>query len=207
MKGAITVTESNVNREKGPLERSAQLEKQLQEMLELRELALASLRNDKEALEQANDKIDKLNQRLKREISDNECLRSTVEATECNAKREKKLLEKRRTDLETQVREMEKVQEGTQLSLKSKETELQQAYTSLSGKDDRTDELKQGHKKERSGKRKLRKVMEIRSFNVERQKILPNDKEEEVGRLKEQLCDYKKKIEKLNVNMNQMKRS
>ena len=98
LKRAITVTESNVNREKGLLERSAQLEKQLQEMQELREKTLASLRNDKEALEQANDKIDELNQRLKREISDNECLRSTVEATECNAKREKKLLEKRRTD-------------------------------------------------------------------------------------------------------------
>ena len=88
---------------------------------------------------------------------------------------------------------MEKLQERTELSLKSKETELQQAYTSLSRKDDRIDELKQGLKHERSGKRKLKKVMEITSSNVERQKVLLNDKEEEVGRLKEQLCDYEKK--------------
>ena len=83
---------------------------------------------------------------------------------------------------------------------------MQQAYTSLSGKDDRIDELKQGLKHERSGKRKLKKVMEITSSNVERQKILLNDKEEEVGRFKEQLCDYEKKIEKLNINLNQMKK-
>ena len=101
---------------------------------------------------------------------------------------------------------MEKLQERTELSLKSKETELQQAYTSLSRKDDRIDELKQGLKHERSGKRKLKKVMEITSSNVERQKVLLNDKEEEVDRLKEQLCDYEKKIEKLNINLNQMKK-
>ena len=61
--------------------------------------------------------------------------------------------------LESYVQEMEKLQERTELSLKSKETELQQAYTSLSRKDDRIDELKQGLKHERSGKRKLKKVI------------------------------------------------
>ena len=111
LKNDIIDTECNVNKEKGLHERSTQLEKRLHEEEELREITLASLENNKEALEQANNKIDELNQSLKREISNNECLRRTVEDTECNAKREKGLLEKQRIQFEIQLQEMERLQE------------------------------------------------------------------------------------------------
>ena len=124
LKRAITVMECNANKEKGLLERSTQLEKRLREAEELREITLVSFNNNKEALEQANNKIDELNQRLKREISNNECLRRTVEDTECNAKREKGLLEKQRTQFEIQLQEMERLQERSQTFLKIKDTEL-----------------------------------------------------------------------------------
>jgi len=205
LKRTIAVAECNVDKEKGLLERSTQLEKKLQQTQELREKTLESLKNNKEGLEQANDKIDELNQRLKQEISDKECLRRAVEVTECNAKREKGLLEKRRTELEIRLQEMEKLQERTQLSLKDKETELQQVYTKLSRKDDTIDELKQELKQERSEKRELRKAMERKKSYVQRQKILLDGREKEVESLKEQLCDYEKKVEKLNVNLKQMR--
>ena len=206
LKKTIAFTESSVNnKEKGLLERTTQLETKLQETQELREKTVASLKNSKEALEQANDKIDELNQRLKQEISDKECLRRAIEVTECNAKREKELFGKRRTELEIRLQEFEKLQERTQSSLKDKETELQQVYTKLSRKDDTIDELKQDLKQERSEKRELRKAMDKKHSNIERQKILLDGREEEVERLKEQLREYEKKVEKLNVNLKQMR--
>lgn len=205
LKRAITITECYVNREKGVLERSTQLENRLQETQELREKTLVSLKNNKEALDQANNKIDELNQRLQREISKNERLRSAVEDTECNAEREKGLLEKRRAQFEIQLQEMERLQEKTQSSLKIKETELQQVYTKLSRKDDTIDELKQELKQERSEKRELRKTMERKNYNVQRQKQLLDSREEEVERLKEHLCDYEKKVEKLNAKLKQIR--
>ena len=205
LKRTIALTECDVNKQKGLLERTTQLEKKLQETQELREKTLVSLKNSREALEQASDKTDELNQRLKQEISDKQCLRRAVEATECNAKREKELLGKRRTELEIRIQEMEKLQERTQSSLKDKETELQQVYTKLSRKDDTIDELKQDLKQERSEKRELRKAMERKHSNAQRQKILLDGREEEVERLKEQLSDYEKKVEKLNGNLKQMR--
>ena len=205
LKRVITVTECNVNRENGLLERSIQLEKRLQETQELKEKTPVSLKNNKEALEHAHNKIDELTQRLKREISNNECLRRAMEDTECNAKREKGFLEKRRAQFEIQLQEMERLQEKTESSLKIKETELQQVYAKLRRKDDTTDELKQELKQERSAKRKLRKTMERKNYNVQRQKKLLDSREEEVERLKEQLCDYEQEVEKLNVNLKQMR--
>ena len=205
LKRAITVTECNVNKEKGLLERSTQLEKRLHEAKELTEKMLVSLKNNKEALEQANSKIDELNQRIRREISNNECLRRTVEDTECNAKREKGLLEKQKTQFEIQLQEMERLQERTQSSLKIKDTELQQVYTKLSRMDDTIDELKQELRLERSEYRELRKTMERNNSNIQRQKILLDNRKKEVKRLKGQLFDYEKKLEKSNVNLKQIR--
>ena len=58
LKRALGVTECNVNREKGLLEKSTQLERQLQEMKELREKTLASFKNNKEALEKRNTELE-----------------------------------------------------------------------------------------------------------------------------------------------------
>ena len=204
LKRAITVTECNVSKEKGLLERSTLLEKRLHEAEELRETTLVSFKNNKDALEQANNKIDELNQRIRREISNNECLRRTVEDTECTAKREKGLLEKQRTHFDIQLQEMERLQERTQSSLKIKDTELQQVYSKLSRMDDTIDELKQELRQERSDKRELRKSTERNNSNIQRQKILLENREEEVKRLKEQLCDYVKKLETSNVNLKQI---
>ena len=205
LKRAIAVTECNAKREKGLLERSTQLEKKLQEMQELREKTLASLQNNKEALEEANNENDELTQRLNREIMDKDCLRRAFNASESDVKREKELLEKREAKFEIQLQEMEMLQERTQSSLNNKATELQQVYTRLRRKDETIDQLKQELKQERSEKRDLKKAMERQNYNVQRQKILLNDKEGEVESLKEQLCDYEKKVEKLNVNLKQMR--
>ena len=205
LKRAITVTECNANKEKGLLERSTQLEKRLHEAEELREITLVSFKNNKEALEQANSKIDELNQRLKRQVLNNECLRRTVEDTECNAKREKGLLEKQKTQFEIQLQEIERLQEKTQSSLKIKDTELQQVYNKLSRMDDTIDELKQELRQERYEKRELRKTTERNNSNIQRQKILLENREEEVKRLKEQLCDYEKEVETSNLNLKQIR--
>ena len=205
LKSAITVTECNANKEKGLLERSTQLEKRLHEAEESREITLVSLKNNKEGLEQANSKIDELNQRLKRQISNNEYLRRTVEDTECNAKREKGLLEKQKTQFEIQLQEMERLQEKTQSSLKIKDTELQQVYSKLSRMDDSIVELKQELRQERYEKRELRKTTERNNSNIQRQKILLENREKEVKRLKEQLCDYEKEVETSNLNLKQIR--
>ena len=69
LKRTIAVAECNFDKEKGLLERSTQLENKLPETQEVREKMLVSLKNNKEALEQANDETDQLNQRLTRETS------------------------------------------------------------------------------------------------------------------------------------------
>ena len=85
---------------------------------------------------------------------------------------------------------MEKLQERTQSSLKNKESELQQVCANIRRKDVTIEELKRELKQDRSEKKELRKAMEITGSNVQRQKILLDDhKQEEVERLKEQLCD------------------
>ena len=196
LKKAIAVTECNAtNREKRLSERTTELEKQLQEMEELKEKTLTSLESEGQALEKAYVKVDDLRLELKREKSDKD-----------NTKREKELLEKTRAERENQLRDMEKQQETTQRSLQSKEHELQQAYSKLSRKDVKINDLTNELKQERSENRGLREAMELLQSNARRQRILLDDKEKEVEGVNELLCDYEKKIENLNVNLQQTRK-
>ncbi|KAL9986340.1 hypothetical protein ACROYT_G000477 [Oculina patagonica] len=212
--------ECNAKREKELLERVIDLEAQIQEMEDLREKTLTSLKSNEQALQQSYVKINELNLDLKREKSDKESLRRAVEVMECNAKKEKELLEETRAELENQLRDMDKLQEMTQTSLKSKDQELQQVYSSISSKDVKIDDLTQELKQERSEIRELRKAVEISESNARQQRLLLHDKEKEVDNLRlflhdkekevdnlnELLCDYERKIENLNVNMKEMRK-
>ncbi|KAJ7384552.1 hypothetical protein OS493_021183 [Desmophyllum pertusum] len=206
LRSAIDVAKCDANREKGLLESIRQLEKQLEQMEELRETTLTSLKSKEQALEKTRVKIDDLRLELKREKSDKECLRRAVEVTKCNAKREKELSEKTRRELENQLREMEELRDVSKASLLSKEEELQQLNCSISRKDVKIDDLTQELKQERSEKRGLKKTMEITESNTKRQRLLLDDKENEVDKLKELLRDYEKKIDDLNVNMKQLRK-
>ena len=207
LKKAIAVTECNAaNSEKRLSERTTELEKQLQEMEELKEKTLTSLESEGQALEKAYAKVDDLRLELKREKSDKESLKRAVKVMNCNTKREKELLEKTRAERENQLRDMEKLQETTQRSLQSKEHELQQAYSKLSRKDVKINDLTNELKQERSENRGLREAMELLQSNARRQRILLDEKEKEVEGVNELLCDYEKKIENLNVNLQQTRK-
>ncbi|XP_078365626.1 uncharacterized protein LOC144649873 isoform X1 [Oculina patagonica] len=220
LRRTVEVMECNAKREKELLERVIDLEAQIQEMEDLREKTLTSLKSNEQALQQSYVKINELNLDLKREKSDKESLRRAVEVMECNAKKEKELLEETRAELENQLRDMDKLQEMTQTSLKSKDQELQQVYSSISSKDVKIDDLTQELKQERSEIRELRKAVEISESNARQQRLLLHDKEKEVDNLRlflhdkekevdnlnELLCDYERKIENLNVNMKEMRK-
>ena len=206
LKRTITASECNAIREKGLLERIAELEKQLKDMEELKEKTLASLKDNERALERASARTGDLKRELKREKSDKESLRKVVEVMECNAKRGKERLEETRAQLEYQLRDMEKLQETTQKSLKSKEQELQQAYSSISRKDIKIDDLTEELNQERFGKKELRKAMELSKSNADRQRLLLDDKEQEVERLNKLLCDYERKTENSNAYLEQMRK-
>ena len=197
----VDVAEYNATKEKGLTERIGQLEKQLQEVNELREKTLMSLKNKEWSLEEAHFKVNDLTRQIERERSDKEYLRKAVEVTECNAKREKRLLQ-RTEELENKLREMIELQETAQASLVTKEQELEEMYCGLRRKDNKIKDISQELQKEKSEKQGLRKAMEI----AQQQRELLDEKENEVDKLKELLYDYEEKVESLNANLKQLRR-
>ncbi|XP_078364054.1 uncharacterized protein LOC144648304 isoform X1 [Oculina patagonica] len=181
LKKAIADTECKSNREEELLERVIELETQIQEIEDLREETLTSLKSKEQALEQAHVKIDELNLELKREKSDKASLRSSVEVMECNANREKELLE-RVIELETQIQEMEELREETQTSLNSKEKALQQSYVKIN-------ELNLELKREKSDKDSLRRAVEVMKCNAKTEKEILEETRTE---LENQLRDMEK---------------
>ena len=198
---AVDVTEYNATKEKGLTERIGQLEKQLPEVNELREKTLMSLKNKEWSLEEAHFKVNDLTRQIEREKSDKEYLRKAVEVTECNAKREKRLLQ-RTEELENKLREMIELQETAQATLVTKEQELEEMYCGLRRKGNKIKDISQELQKEKSEKQGLRKAMEI----AQQQRELLDEKENEVDKLKELIYDYEEKVESLNANLKQLRR-